>query len=209
MRGWKEAYQQERFSISTTRPSRVVVKGLGMLGRLEGARVLDLGCGNGRNTVYAARLGCLVDAVDLAYLGFLEGLDQQTRDRIRFHESDVMDYDIAPGGYQGVIATRLFQYLDSRELSVLLERIGRGLVPGGILMASYTASGGVLDGPEVGVRVFRHPLEELLSLLPEKGLETVLVQEGPGVTTHVPYHKKNEAYDIIARRATAFGQDRK
>ena len=35
-------------------------------GRLTPGRVLELGCGNGRNATYLASLGCDVDAVDFS-----------------------------------------------------------------------------------------------------------------------------------------------
>lgn len=35
-------------------------------GQLARGRVLELGCGNGRNATYMAGLGCQVDAVDVA-----------------------------------------------------------------------------------------------------------------------------------------------
>ena len=43
-------------------------------GQLTPGRVLELGCGHGRNATYLAGLGCGVDAVDLALLPTLIGL---------------------------------------------------------------------------------------------------------------------------------------
>jgi 2-polyprenyl-3-methyl-5-hydroxy-6-metoxy-1,4-benzoquinol methylase len=35
-------------------------------GRMKSGRVLDIGCGPGRNSIYFARQGCEVDAVDIS-----------------------------------------------------------------------------------------------------------------------------------------------
>src|SRR5260370_25874066 len=53
---------------SSTReqPAKALVLFADLLGFSNGARVLDAGCGNGRNSVFLAQRGCRVTAVDFS-----------------------------------------------------------------------------------------------------------------------------------------------
>jgi cyclopropane fatty-acyl-phospholipid synthase-like methyltransferase len=57
MERWQSAYRERKFSIDSNKPSKVVAQGFERLVVLPGFRALDLGCGNGRNSVFAAILG--------------------------------------------------------------------------------------------------------------------------------------------------------
>lgn len=197
---WEKAFKEGCFSIETTKPSKIVIDGFKRLKLQRGFRVLDLGCGkNGRNSVYAACLGGIVDAVDWVEPNFME-LSDETNRRISFHGMSVTDFDIKPETYDAVIATRLIQYLDAQDLRDLFGRIAEGLTREGLLMLSYTASGGIFNQPNIRVQKYQHNINEIKRMLQNNGLEIVSLEGGSGVATHVPYESQNEAYDILAKR---------
>ncbi|HBU06944.1 MAG TPA: hypothetical protein DEB09_02580 [Candidatus Magasanikbacteria bacterium] len=199
-KGWRETYKEKEFTIDTTKPSEIVVAGFEKLRLPENFKVLDLGCGNGRNSIYAATLGGLVESVDLVDLDFKKDIPEKTSGRISFHEMSVMDFDIKPDEYTAVIASRLFQYLTKSELEVLFGRIKEGLTNEGLVMVSYTASGGIFDKSDIHVLKYKHAIDEIRQTFQNNGLEIVLLEGKSGVATHVPYENPNETYGILIKR---------
>lgn len=200
VKGWRETYKEKEFTIETTKPSEIVLAGLDKLRLPKNFKVLDLGCGNGRNSIYAATLGGLIESVDLADLDFKKDTPEKIRDKISFHEMSVMDFDIKPKEYTAVIACRLIQYLTTSELEVLFGRIKEGLANEGLAMISYTASGGIFDKPGIHVPKYKHTIDEIRHTFQNNGLEIVLLEGKSGVATHVPYENPNETYNIIIKR---------
>ncbi len=197
---WRNVYLEKEFSIETSKPSEIVTAGFERLELPKNFRALDLGCGNGRNSIYSANLGGIVASVDLANLDFKERLPDEIKDRISFYEMSVMDFDVKPETYTAVIASRLIQYLNEQELNVLFNRIEKGLTKEGLVMLSYTASGGIFDKPDIHVPKYKHHIDEIRQTFQDNGLEILLLDGKSGVTTHVPYVNQNETYDILAKR---------
>lgn len=88
-------------------------------------RALDLACGTGRNAIFLARQGFIVDAVDISDVG-LEKL-QHKHPGIRPVCADLDHYEIAANRYDLIINIR---YLNRR----LFPYIKEGLVSGGVLI---------------------------------------------------------------------------
>ncbi len=197
---WEEAYRAREFVITTANPSGIVTVGFGRICLTVDFRVLDLGCGNGRNSIYAATLGGQIEAVDLVDLGFKEETPEEIGNRIIFYHMPVMDFGIIPNKYTAIIATRLIQYLPESEVDILFARIKDGLTNEGLAMISYTASGGIFDRPDIDVPKFRHTIGEIRQTFRNNGLEIVSLEGKSGVATHVPYANPNETYEILVKR---------
>ena len=97
-----------------------------------GSRILDLGCGSGRDSLAFHGLGFIVDPVDGS-----EGMCRIARSntglpvrRMLFSELDSV------GGYDGVWACASLLHLPMDELADVLCRIRRALRPGGVFYAS-------------------------------------------------------------------------
>jgi len=86
------------------------------------AEVLDLGCGQGRDALFIARMGHHVLGVDISRTGIshmLEGAEREALD-VRGVVADVVEYE-PPGDYDVVILDRVLHTLkdDSQRLTVL------------------------------------------------------------------------------------------
>jgi SAM-dependent methyltransferase len=113
-------------------------------------RVLDIGCGAGREALGFARAGFQVVAIDIAPRMIQaaranaerEGLD------ITFKVQSATDLDEPPGSFDGVFWSGSYQHIPGRDLRIAtLRRIGRALSPDSplILMVVYQGKRGVLS----------------------------------------------------------------
>ena len=102
-----------------------------------GCRILELGCGSGRDAAEMQRLGFDVDATDgtkaMAALAS-ERLIRPAR-VLRFDELDVVE------GYEAIVACASLLHVPHSALPSVLARIWRALKPGGWHFASYKTAG--------------------------------------------------------------------
>ncbi|TKB27496.1 class I SAM-dependent methyltransferase [Desulfopila sp. IMCC35006] len=86
---------------------------------------LDIACGNGRNSLFLAKMGFMVDAVDISTVAtnYLAGSDP----KINVICQDIDDWTIPRNRYQLIVNIR---FLDRR----LFPLIKDGLRPGGVLI---------------------------------------------------------------------------
>lgn len=120
---WNDKYLQRE---SPTAPSRIVTEYYTLCrpGSRPG-RALDIAAGNGRNSVFLAKHGFSVEAVDISDVG----LSQISRTQPELHPicTDLDTFDIPPGRYNLIVNIR---FLNRRLFPLIKE----GLVPGGILI---------------------------------------------------------------------------
>ncbi|MGV9836151.1 class I SAM-dependent methyltransferase [Nocardia niigatensis] len=108
--------------------------------RPELPRVLDLGCGEGRNALWLATHGWQVDAVDFSQTGIDKGrtvasrLSRSVRGRIHWIHADVTRLDAAgiTGPYELILIA--FLHLDAADRRALLLRAAEMLSPEGTLL---------------------------------------------------------------------------
>ncbi|MBD8664965.1 class I SAM-dependent methyltransferase [Rhizobium sp. CFBP 8752] len=108
------------------------------LSRLSpGARVLELGCGNGRDSGFMIERGFDVTPTD----GVAEMAEQASR-RLGRTVAVLRFGDIASvAAYDGVWANACLLHTPINDLADILARIHRALRPGGIFYASYKTGG--------------------------------------------------------------------
>lgn len=120
---------------------RVPIGGFGIgEPRPELPRVLDLGCGDGRNALWLATHGWQVDAVDFSQTGIDKGrtvasrLSRSVRTRIRWQHADVTDLNAAgiTGPYELILLA--FLHLSPTDRRALLLRAATMLSPEGTLL---------------------------------------------------------------------------
>jgi len=102
-------------------------------GLLAPGRVLELGCGNGRNAVHLASLGCTVDAVD-----FSERAVEWTQQRARLAGAavavqccSIFDATFSDGSYDLVYDSGCFHHLPPHRRKDYVDLVDRALKPGG------------------------------------------------------------------------------
>jgi SAM-dependent methyltransferase len=102
-------------------------------GRLQPGRVLELGCGHGRNAAFLAGRGCRVDAVDFSAeaIGWAEERTRATGVQVDFQCCDIFDATIADGSYDLVYDSGCFHHLAPHRRQDYVDLVSRALAPGG------------------------------------------------------------------------------
>jgi SAM-dependent methyltransferase len=102
-------------------------------GLLAPGRVLELGCGNGRNATYLASMGCTVEAIDFAARAV--GWARERADRagvlVSFQQCSIFDAQFTPGSYDLVYDSGCFHHLPPHRRSGYAGLVHRALRPGG------------------------------------------------------------------------------
>ncbi len=144
-------------------------------GRIETSmRVLDVGCGSGRNLVYLMRAGCDAYAVDRDEERVNEVRDLAARlaprlpdENFRIEGAESMSFP--DGVFDVVIANALLHFADDEShFDSILEEMWRVLAPGGMLFARLATTIGIEDRLK--------PLGGSRFILPD-GQEWLLVDE--------------------------------
>jgi SAM-dependent methyltransferase len=146
------------------------------LGIAPGARVLDLGCGNGMISEYLSdRTGAKVLGVDDVPFAVEQALDRTTarRDRLVFVTEDLNALDLPAGELEAVVSIDTLHLAD--DLGDVVDRLRTALARGGRMVALYSYGWRPL-APREGF--------DALSLAPERTpLGRALVANGLPFTT--------------------------
>ena len=100
---------------------------------VPGARVLELGCGEGRDSVFFARCGCDVTAVDVSAAGLRKGdrLARLAGVEVRWVHDDAARY-LPRGTFDFVYSCGAIHYVPRRLRAGLLARVKASTSPIGI-----------------------------------------------------------------------------
>jgi 2-polyprenyl-3-methyl-5-hydroxy-6-metoxy-1,4-benzoquinol methylase len=135
-------------------------------------RALDLGAGDGRHSVFLARNGFTVDAVDISEQAVAKLSRLALEEALPIHPrlGDCADPDCIRGPYEMVVADTVLGHFEAAEARRIGARIAAALAPGGRLFATAFAP----DDPRRSefaplVRAYFEPAQ-LLALFP--GLRT-------------------------------------
>lgn len=117
-------------------------------GVLRPGRVLELGCGNGRNAIYMASLDCLVDAVDFSEVAIAWARERARAagQQVRYIHSSIFDLDVLPGTYDIVYDSGCFHHVAPHCRDAYVNLVSLALKPGGMLCI-------VCFGPESGSKL--------------------------------------------------------
>lgn len=114
-------------------PRARFVQALGHL-ELDGARALDLACGDGRHAAFLARRGCAVDAYDVSPVAIakLDARARRERLPIRARIVDLEAQALPVRGYDLVVAATTLNHLGQRARERVARQIPGCLDPGGL-----------------------------------------------------------------------------
>jgi SAM-dependent methyltransferase len=114
-------------------------------GLIAPGRVLELGCGPGRNALHLARHGYEVEAVDLSPAAVAWARERAARDQVsgvRFRCADIFAADLALAGpYDLVYDSGCFHHLPPHRRVSYLALLERVLAPGGFFGLACFAAG--------------------------------------------------------------------
>ena len=129
---WDQRYDTDDYLFGT-RPSGFLERHAHLL--RPGARALAVADGEGRNSVFMAKKGLDVVAMDSSNVG-LEKARRLARDRgvsVDFRLADLGDWEWEEAAYD-VVAAIFFQFADPPFRARIFDGIERSLKPGGLLL---------------------------------------------------------------------------
>ncbi|CAM3589219.1 Methyltransferase [Paenibacillus lactis] len=114
-------------------------------GRIGPGRVLELGCGAGRNAIYMARQGCSVDAVDLSQEAIAWGKERADalNAEVQFHCRNLFELKLSPNAYDFVYDCGCFHHIAPHRRISYLQMLNTCLKPGGFFGLVCFAAGGM------------------------------------------------------------------
>ncbi|MGR3764338.1 class I SAM-dependent methyltransferase [Rossellomorea sp. NS-SX7] len=120
-------------------------------GHLSSGRVLELGCGPGRNAIYLAKSGWEVDAVDISVtsLQWAEERAEKNGVSIHFIHNNIFSLDVEEGGYDFVYDSGCFHHIAPHRRLSYLKLINKALKPGGHFALTAFRRGGNLGGADI------------------------------------------------------------
>ncbi len=105
---------------------------------LHGRRALDLGCGEGKYSIYLAKLGAKVTAVDVAEEGIKKLRKLASRDNLSIdsHVLDLQSFEFFPDTFDVIIAPTVLGHLSAWVRKYVVSGIKKALKAGGVLYVS-------------------------------------------------------------------------
>ncbi len=123
-----------------------------LIGLVErGGMVLDLGCGEGRNTIYMSRVGFRVVGLDLSEKGVRVLANNLFEEEVRAAAlvGDTRRLPFANGGFDAILAHNLFDHVDAETARTGLQECYRILKPSGYLLLTWDSLPQHLDRKHV------------------------------------------------------------
>ncbi|MGF2616511.1 class I SAM-dependent methyltransferase [Rossellomorea vietnamensis] len=120
-------------------------------GTIKAGKALELGCGPGRNAIYLAENGFLVDAVDSSQEGLQWAKERAYSKgvKVNFIKQNIFCLEYEAGTYDLVYDSGCFHHIPPHRRTSYLEIIERALKPGGHFALTTFVEGGELGGSEI------------------------------------------------------------
>ncbi|MCB1173449.1 MAG: class I SAM-dependent methyltransferase [Leptospiraceae bacterium] len=145
---WNERYQNKAYYFGTA-PNHFIQHTLDQIGPVENQTLIELGCGEGRNSVYAAGMGYAVTATDVADIGL-----QKTRALADSNQVELTTriFDILQGSIQAEydMVILSFVHMPPEHKNDLYQCISSLCKPGGCVIAEWYHPRQRLDGYSSG-----------------------------------------------------------
>lgn len=118
---------------------------------IPGGRVLELGCGPGRNAIYFAKQGYDVDAVDLSNEALQWGNERSKEQgvSINFIFKNIFDLDIQKSEYDVIYDSGCFHHIAPHRRIDYVNLLNQGLKPGGFFGITCFVENGIVGGSDI------------------------------------------------------------
>ena len=132
---WDERYDKNEYHFGE-KPNQWIKTVLGDIGPVSAKTMLEIACGEGRNSVYAAELGYKVTATDISTKGIEKTLALAKKHSLTIEtkQFDILE-DKITSQFDGLILT--FLHFQKIERQKLYDKIGQLLLPGGLFIAEW------------------------------------------------------------------------
>lgn len=162
---------------------------------LPGRRILDFGCGSGRDTKYFMSKGFVVSAIDgseelCKYASEYTGIEVK---HMMFQELIEID------AYDGIWACSSILHLSKQELAPVLVKMRDALALGGVIYTSFKL--GNFEGERNGRYFSDFTLEEFADYI--KDIEKIIIEES-WITSDVRPGREEEQWLNLILRKTSF-----
>jgi len=149
----------------------------------DGAKVLDLGCGSGRDSKILAEKGLKVEGIDLSE-GLLE-IARKNNPNLEFTHANMLDLPLEPNTYDGVWAHASLVHLETEsDTAKAISEIHRVLKADGLVHILVKAQSGnektavVTDKLSGHDRFFQYyTMDEIRKLLTNTGFEVIELEK--------------------------------
>ncbi|MFT4416591.1 class I SAM-dependent methyltransferase [Fredinandcohnia humi] len=114
-------------------------------------KVLELGCGPGRNAIYLSEKGCIVDAVDSSRIAIEWGKERALKRNvtINFLKMNIFKLDILESTYDFVYDSGYFHHIAPHRRMSYIDLIWNALKPGGYFALTCFVEGGEFGGSPI------------------------------------------------------------
>lgn len=145
---WREMLTRPGHPLNTNLPDEPLVDWheRGLLPGLDGARVLDVGCGNGRNSAWLAQQGSQVLGIDIS-ASLLDHVRPSMPTGVTLRRLDVLRDQLPTTSFDLVYDSGCFHHVSPHRRITYLQRVLPLLAPGGAF-GIVTLSTEVTPGPD-------------------------------------------------------------
>ena len=130
---WAELLTREGHPLATCLPDENLVDWhtRNLLGDLTGARVLDIGCGNGRNSRWFAEQHAIVEGIDIS-APLLDLVRDRMPSGVALATVDVLRGSLPAGQFDVVYDSGCFHHVAPHRRATYLDRVLPLIAPGGV-----------------------------------------------------------------------------
>jgi SAM-dependent methyltransferase len=163
---WERRYAEDSYT-ARTHPTALLEE---WLTRLPRGRALDMACGAGRNALFLAAAGYLVDAMDFSSVALARGAARAAElgVEVNWINVDLDTAELGPDSYDLVVVAR---YVNREITSALMASLREG---GHLVYEQHFLTDQEVDGPRS--QSFRLQPNELLDMF--RGLRVLYYREG-------------------------------
>ncbi len=139
---YQEEYSQEQSESVYGSPKENILKFFEVVESDKNLNTaLDLGCGDGLNTIALATRGYQVTGIDFAgEEAVLYRARQQSLDNVRFITADIASYPFDKESYDCVLCAGVFHLLSAEDIKVVAHKAKRAVNQGGLIYLDVVAN---------------------------------------------------------------------
>lgn len=140
MHNWIDLYKHLKKNYGDE-PEHLLIEYINLIST---GKVLDLGVGTGRNSLFLSKIGYDVEIVDLFDENIKKCLEKSKGLQldIKATVADIRDFEIKENEYSLIIVSWVLNFFKKSEIDIIIEKIKKGLKPKGII---YFAAFSILD----------------------------------------------------------------